>query len=154
MAVRYAENLTLFKSATGAEGDRGRERNKKQNRSRKSEYKSATEICQLGNTSRTSVFNGGRLLEVIVNGDDRGEGGGLCNEVSEFCLSGRWCCLMSCWPTSYYLSVYSLRNSHAGHPTGTETCVWMLAGCRRRGGGRSGVCFTLKYVTSKLKCLT
>lgn len=27
--------------------------------------------------------------------------------------------------TAYYLSGCSLKNSHTGHPTGTEACIWI-----------------------------
>lgn len=58
MAVRYAENLTLFKSATGRDRDREMKgRGTKRKRRQKIRKQSATEICLLGNISRTSVFN-------------------------------------------------------------------------------------------------
>lgn len=56
MAVRYAENLTLFKSATGGDRDmKGRWTKRK--RRQKIRKQSASGICLLGNISRTSVFN-------------------------------------------------------------------------------------------------
>lgn len=63
MAVRYAENLTLFKSATGRDRDREmKSRQTKRKPMQKIRKQSATEICLLGNISRTSVFNEKRLF--------------------------------------------------------------------------------------------
>lgn len=74
MAVRYAENLTLFKSATGRKGDREIKGKwtKKENRGRKLENKMQQKSAFWA-TQATSVFSEIWLLLVIVCGDGWGE---------------------------------------------------------------------------------
>lgn len=59
MAVRYAENLTLFKSATGRDREtvRWKVDSQKGKQRQKIRKQSATKICLVGNTSRTCVNN-------------------------------------------------------------------------------------------------
>lgn len=144
MAVRYAENLTLFKSATGRDWDREMKsrwtKGKQRQKIRKTKWSRNLTIGQqkqdlclqwklnVGYCQWRWLRGGWTNVDCVIR---------LLSSVSVEAGAICWAAGLqqkhSQSFTAYYLSSCWLKNSHTGHPLGTDTCIWILAGSRREG---------------------